>query len=636
MGTPLRVLIVEDSEDDALLCLRELRAAYEPITHRRVDTAEAMSAALDQQTWDVVIADYSMPRFTGLAALRLLRGRNPDLPFILVSGVVGEEDAVVAMKAGAHDYITKGRLSRLVPAVERELREVQVRRERQQAEQALRESEDRYRLLAEHSRDLIGLVDLHGHFLYASPSYLTVLGVPPAELRRRSVFTLMHPSDTQRVQNALRQLISSAASQTVEVRLGTGGGDWIELEAIFSAVSDREGAVERVLVSARDITERKRAEAEIRALNRELEQRVEERTAQLQEAVHDLQRQIAERRRAEAERAGLTAVIEREQATLAAVMASMSDGVLVLDRDYRIRYCNARAAHYFGLNPAQIVGQPVESVVSQVVDFTVEPAATRVRWQALLRKPDISSGTEISITKPERRDLRVSAFSVTDTEGLSLGILVQDITAAKALALLEERERIAMDLHDGVIQSLYAVVLRLGVHERALGQGATSTREVLRQTRAEIHDVIQEIRNDIFRLRGQPSGLRAGLEAVAQEVRKVVAVRTEIQADVDHLISHVMTDTILRVVREATSNVIRHADASEMTIGLTKVDDKLVLMVRDNGRGFNPEAPGPQPGNPSCGQGLSNMAGRAAMLGGQLTVVSALGRGTEIRLEVPV
>src|SRR5207249_8994529 len=129
-----RVLIVEDCEDDAELLLHELRrCGFDPV-FERVDTPGAMSVAMDRQTWDIVVADYSLPQFSGLAALALLQERGPDLPFILLSGTIGEETAVAAMKAGAHDFMLKGHLARLVPAIERELREAGERRARRQAE----------------------------------------------------------------------------------------------------------------------------------------------------------------------------------------------------------------------------------------------------------------------------------------------------------------------------------------------------------------------------------------------------------------------------------------------------------------------------------------------------------------------
>lgn len=141
MSRPLRILFVEDSPADAQLMLGELRqAGYEP-TYERVETAEAMAAALEKQTFDLVLADYRMPNFTGVKALEVLKATGLDLPFIIVSGQIGEDVAVAAMKAGAHDYLMKSSLARLAPAVERELREAVVRRERRQAE------EDRARLV---------------------------------------------------------------------------------------------------------------------------------------------------------------------------------------------------------------------------------------------------------------------------------------------------------------------------------------------------------------------------------------------------------------------------------------------------------------------------------------------------------
>src|SRR3990172_4461328 len=137
MSKPLCLLIIEDSEDDALLLLRELRrGGYGPV-FERVETPEAMRSALEKKQWDLVISDYVMPRFSGTAALELLKESGLDLPFIIVSGNIGEDTAVEAMKAGVHDYIIKGNLTRLVPAVERELHEAESRRERKHMEKSI-------------------------------------------------------------------------------------------------------------------------------------------------------------------------------------------------------------------------------------------------------------------------------------------------------------------------------------------------------------------------------------------------------------------------------------------------------------------------------------------------------------------
>lgn len=142
----LRVLIVEDSEQDTVLLLRELqKAGYSP-AHRRVETAGEMKSALEDEHWDVVLSDYVMPDFSGPAAIKLVKSKYPDLPLIIISGQIGEDTAVEAMKAGAQDYIIKGNLKRLGPAIERELEESANRRRRRQVEEELRAKEEELRL----------------------------------------------------------------------------------------------------------------------------------------------------------------------------------------------------------------------------------------------------------------------------------------------------------------------------------------------------------------------------------------------------------------------------------------------------------------------------------------------------------
>lgn len=134
MSVPLRVLVVEDSQDDADLLVRELRRGGFDVKFQRVDTSESMRIALDIGEWDVVVSDFSMPHFSGTAALTLLRKKHTDIPFIFASGTIGEETAVAALKSGAQDYVMKTNLKRLVPAIQRELNEVEQKKERRQLE----------------------------------------------------------------------------------------------------------------------------------------------------------------------------------------------------------------------------------------------------------------------------------------------------------------------------------------------------------------------------------------------------------------------------------------------------------------------------------------------------------------------
>lgn len=174
MKPRIKVLIADDSEDDASLIMRELGRAFDA-TDTRVDTEAALCAALSD-TWDIIITDYAMPRLNGIEAIKLIRGSHIETPVIIVSGVIGEDRAVEAIKSGANDYILKDNLKRLVPTVERELKEREVRLARQEAEGALKVSEERFRNLMESVPIGIAVLDKNHIVLDANASLAAMLG----------------------------------------------------------------------------------------------------------------------------------------------------------------------------------------------------------------------------------------------------------------------------------------------------------------------------------------------------------------------------------------------------------------------------------------------------------------------------
>lgn len=128
MHGSLRVLLIDDSEDDAQLILRELRRGGYEVEYELVETRPAMEAALSKSVWDIVLSDYTMPFFNAMEALETLKATGLDIPFLVLSGTINEETAVTALKAGAHDFLLKGKLARLIPAIERELGDAEIRR----------------------------------------------------------------------------------------------------------------------------------------------------------------------------------------------------------------------------------------------------------------------------------------------------------------------------------------------------------------------------------------------------------------------------------------------------------------------------------------------------------------------------
>jgi DNA-binding NtrC family response regulator len=190
MSQPIRVLFVEDSLSDAELILRQLtRGGFEVTEHWRVETGEDLLQALHDRPWDLVVCDYQLPRLNAPMALEIFKTAGMDIPFIIVSGTVGEEIAVSMMKSGAHDYLLKYNLARFVPAVQRELREASGRLERERSEAALRESEERYRnqaSLLDMAHDAILVRDLEDRIWYWNRGAERLYGWPAAEIGRAS------------------------------------------------------------------------------------------------------------------------------------------------------------------------------------------------------------------------------------------------------------------------------------------------------------------------------------------------------------------------------------------------------------------------------------------------------------------
>jgi len=262
----LSTLLVEDSQADAELVLRELQdGGFDPV-YERVDTGPAMAAALDRRNWDIVISDYSMPRFAGDAALAMLKERGQDVPFIVVSGVMGEDVAVAMMKAGAHDYVMKNDLRRLAPAVERELEAAEVRRERRRAQGSM----SLLAAIVESSDDAIISTNLDALVLSWNHGAEKMYGYTAQEMIGQPVSALIprdRPNEMAGVFEKLEQGEHAQRYETVRVRKD---GKYVTISLTISPVRDAAGQVIGVSSIARDITERKQEEAERVQLIQEL------------------------------------------------------------------------------------------------------------------------------------------------------------------------------------------------------------------------------------------------------------------------------------------------------------------------------------------------------------------------------
>lgn len=269
---PLRVLLLEDQPADAELILHALRRAGFELDPVLVDSEAAYLAELDRPP-DLILADYNLPQFDGLTALQRVRDRGLEIPFLLVSGTIGEEVAVESMKQGADDYLLKDRLARIGPAVERALEQRRLRRDKLAADRALRQSEERFRALIENSADVISLVDATGSILFETPSVVRVLGYRPDDLVGKSAFSLVHPDDLEIASHAFARLVHDPRELVqVTFRFRHKDGSYRDVEVTGSNLLANP-ALGAIVVNFRDVTEKLQAQERLR-LSDEILQRV--------------------------------------------------------------------------------------------------------------------------------------------------------------------------------------------------------------------------------------------------------------------------------------------------------------------------------------------------------------------------
>jgi diguanylate cyclase (GGDEF)-like protein/PAS domain S-box-containing protein len=268
MSKRVRVLLVEDSEDDARMAVRLLKRGGFEVQFERVDTAYGLEEALSRQSWDAVIADYRMPQFTGLDALKIVRESGSDIPFVLVSGTVGEEIAVGAMKAGANDFIIKMNLSRLAPVLDRELREAANRAEHRHARHKLRESEaglHRAQVMAALAHVVTGP---EGRFESWSETLPQLAGIEadPMVGSTQEWLGLVHPDDRDSFRAKMLEAGATGRRTDVEYRLRRADGRWIDIRQFiepFPGEADSKDE-KRWFSTLQDITEQKSAEDRLR------------------------------------------------------------------------------------------------------------------------------------------------------------------------------------------------------------------------------------------------------------------------------------------------------------------------------------------------------------------------------------
>ncbi len=638
---PLRVLIVEDNEDDALLLLRELkRGGYEPL-HERVDTPEAMGEALSVGSWDVVISDYYMPKFRAPDALALLREWGSEAPFVVVSGKVGEELAVEAMRAGAYDYIMKDNMTRLCATIKRGLEEVEVRRERERAE-------EKYRGIFENATEGIFQTTTDGRILTANPALARIFGYSSPEELMATVTDVAgqlyeDPEDRAEFARLVDQQGAVSNFET-RIRRRDGGVIWISNNAWI--LRDYDGRIVGYEGMVEDITERKNAEEGLR--------RSLDRLVALHEAGHVL---------------GSTLEPEEIGTRLLEIMRRISGftTAVISWRQENGRLDVWRSIGFENLGP-KIRYAPEVSSASEVA---LEKGETQI---AALHGSGTgpSSGPPVGLYLPLRaRERSLGLLEVYGPEALAekdtVAILeslasqaasalenarlygelaererrLQELVGKILVAQEEERRRVAYEVHDGLAQVAAAAHQHLQAftqfHPPATQEGREDLDRVsklVRRTVGEARQIIADLRPTALDDLGLEAAIRLELEALRAEGWQI---SYEGNLD-DERLPVPMETAFFRVAQEALTNAVKHAHTRRVNLTLEHLHgprEAVRLSVRDYGMGFSPEAPAKESG-PGERVGLSGMRERVALLGGDFRVASRPGVGTLIVAEIPL
>jgi PAS domain S-box-containing protein len=329
---------------------------------------------------------------------------------------------------------------------------------------------------------------------------------------------------------------------------------------------------------------------------------------------------------------------------LASLLDASGAALVAVDTQGRTIFWSRGAQAVFGWASNEVLGQPPPIV----------PASLSQEWQLQLQRVlDTGEPTPAAETQRQARDGRLipvlrSSSPLRGPDGCVLGLLdtLTDVTAHKqlddesrALAQVRERELIAMDLHDGLIQSLYGLVLTLDARQRELEPSETAAQQALQAARLDIERVLEETRSYVFDLQARefaPRNLGAGLQILADGLRLNAGIDVELQFDpaVEQFLPPEARAHVVYLAREAISNALRHAQATQVAIKLTREENRVVLTIVDNGRGFD-NSTTMTTRERSGRHGLRNMAERARLVGGRLEITSHQGEGTQVRLAVP-
>jgi PAS domain S-box-containing protein len=607
----VRILLLEDTAHDADLIEMALTEAGMNFVSLRVETGEAFSQALDRFQPDIVLSDFSLPSFDGHSALAMVRKRCPATPVVMVTGAIGDELAVELLKAGARDYILKDRLVRLPSAVSRALAEAEETRQRQAAEQSLRESEEKFRTMTASAQDAIILTDNCASISFWNAAAERIFGHPKEKALGKELFGLVAPerlaADYRAMFIRLREAGSGPFADNI-VELAARRHDDAEFPVEVSISALIFGQKWHAIAIARDISDRKAMELALRASEQEF-------------------RSLAENLPDMVVRYDLDCRRTYVNPAFEGGVEIPAGEALNFIPDERWRGSISAADYRAQLREVMVTGTPADLTLSwtRSSDGSVIHHAMRIVAE---RSPDgringaLTIGRNITALVEAKRQLEESRTQL------------RALAARREAAREDERRRIARELHDELGQQLSA--LRFGVSlidyqfgdEQPPIRGATAKLlDIVDKTIQVTRDVSSSLRPGVLDL-----GIVPALEWLIEEFSRHTGIACDLkvpQGDIQ--INEELGIALFRITQESLTNAARHAKATHIQITFECDAGSYVLEVKDDGVGFDVAAP-----RKKTSFGLVGIHERVLATGGEVAVSSAPGCGTVVAVRIPM
>ena len=643
MDPPLRVLHLEDDVRDAELLQATLEEEGIRSELTRVEAEQDFISALKGGRFDLILADYTLPAFDGVSALKLAQEHAPDVPFLFVSGTLGEDVAIEALKKGATDYVLKTRLARLGPSITRALREAGERTQRKRAEEALRDSEEQWKAAFESNPVMYFMVDRTGTTLSVNAFGADQLGYKRSELVGQSVLNAFYEGDREQVwkdvENCFQNLGRTFKWEARKVRKD-GTVIWVRETANALLLKNRPV----LLVVCEDITDRKRAEEALRASEQLARSHVEIMMRSLdvlateaapEKFIAEILRIIGQRLRAR--RVNLWLRNPQDDSLRLHVMIE-NDKQVAPDPDHP----NVKDRHAWMRNPH------VQEMLLTKGPVICDDIEHDVRLDAELR--------EYLTNKGRKRFLAIPMFVLGEVRGF-IGIhhvegrayLPDEVELAQALAhhvmiaaheaelgeqrrhavILEERTRMARDIHDTLAQGFTGVIIQLDTAVEALmDEEPEAAVEHIGRARELARESLTEARRSVHALRPQAleeASFPDALKAIITNTTAGTSLQSDFQLKGEpRKLQSSVEENLLHIGQEALANALKHARATKFQARLSFDSEVVRLELCDNGQGF---VVGCVNGR---GIGLIGMKERAQQIGATLAVTSKPGKGTTI------